>query len=71
MVDKLFARFDVALTHRGYFAIGGQIIDARVLGPMQRNSEEENAQSRRPTSRKLGRQSQPAYVRRLAMPGRA
>ena len=29
-IDKLFARFDAALTDRGYLAMGGQIIDATV-----------------------------------------
>jgi hypothetical protein len=30
-IDKLFARFDAALTDRGYLAIGGQIINATVV----------------------------------------
>ena len=30
-IDKLFARFDAALTDRGYLAMGGQIIDATVV----------------------------------------
>ena len=39
-VDKLFARFDAALTDRGYLAMGGQIIDATVVpAPKQRNTE--------------------------------
>ena len=29
-IDKLFARFDAALTDRGYLAMGGLIIDATV-----------------------------------------
>lgn len=41
-IDKLFARFDGALTDRGYLAMGGQIIDATVVpAPKQRNTEEE------------------------------
>ena len=43
-IDKLFARFDAALTDRGYLAMGGQIIDATVVpAPKQRNSDEEKA----------------------------
>lgn len=30
-IDKLFARFDAALTDRGYFSMGGQIINATVV----------------------------------------
>ncbi len=29
-IDRLFVRFDAALTDRGYLAMGGQIIDATV-----------------------------------------
>lgn len=43
-IDKLFARFDAALTERGYLAMGGQIIDATVVpAPKQRNTDEEKA----------------------------
>ena len=43
-IDKLFARFDAALTDRGYLAMGGQIIDATVVpAPKQRDTEEEKA----------------------------
>lgn len=43
-IDKLFARFDTALTDRGYLAMGGQIIDATVVpAPRQRNTEDEKA----------------------------
>lgn len=43
-IDKLFARFDAALTDRGYLAMGGQTIDATVVpAPKQRNTEEEKA----------------------------
>jgi hypothetical protein len=43
-IDTLFARFDAALTDRGYLAMGGQIIDATVVpAPKQRNTEEEKA----------------------------
>ncbi len=42
VIDKLFARFDAALTDRGYLAMGGQIIDATVVSaPKQRNGNEE------------------------------
>jgi transposase, IS5 family len=41
-IDRLFARFDAALTDRGYLAMGGQIIDATVVpAPKQRNTEAE------------------------------
>jgi len=41
-IDRLFARFDAALTDRGYLALGGQIIDATVVpAPKQRNTEAE------------------------------
>lgn len=41
-IDTLFARFDAALTVRGYLAMGGQIIDATVApAPKQRNTGEE------------------------------
>lgn len=43
-IDKLFARFDAALTDRGYLAMGGQIIDATVVpAPKQRNIDKEKA----------------------------
>ena len=43
-IDKLFARFDAALTDRGYLAMGGQIIDATVVPALkQRNTDEEKA----------------------------
>lgn len=43
-IDKLFARFDAALTDRGYLAMGGQILDATIVpAPRQRNTEEEKA----------------------------
>ncbi len=43
-IDTLFARFDAALTDRGYLAMGGQIIDATVVpAPKQRNTEAEKA----------------------------
>jgi IS5 family transposase len=41
-IDKLFARFDAALTDRGYLAMSGQIIDATLVpAPKQRNTDEE------------------------------
>jgi len=41
-IDRLFARFDAALTERGYLAMGGQIIDATVVpAPKHRNTEAE------------------------------
>jgi IS5 family transposase len=36
-VGELFARFDRTLTERGYFALGGQLIDASIVeAPRQR-----------------------------------
>lgn len=41
-IDRLFARFDAALTDRDYLAMGGQAIDATVVpAPQQRNTEAE------------------------------
>ena len=41
-VDALFERFDAALKDRGYFALGGQILDASIVAaPKQRLSEDE------------------------------
>jgi transposase, IS5 family len=43
-MDKLFARFDAALTTKGYLAMGGQILDATIVpAPKQRNTEAEKA----------------------------
>ncbi|SMD07273.1 Transposase DDE domain-containing protein [Novosphingobium sp. B1] len=43
-IDKLFARFDAALTDHGYLAMGGQIIDVTVVpAPKQRNTVDEKA----------------------------
>jgi len=43
-IERLFARFDAALTDRGYLAMGGQIIDANVVpAPKQLNTEPEKA----------------------------
>ena len=43
-VDELFARFDAELKARGYFALGGQVIDASIVeAPKQRVSEDEKA----------------------------
>jgi transposase, IS5 family len=43
-IDKLFARFDAALTDRGYLAMGGQILDATIVpAPKQRNTDAEKA----------------------------
>ena len=43
-MDGLFARFDQALKERGYFALGGQVIDASIVeAPKQRVREDEKA----------------------------
>ena len=44
-VDALFARFDAALKDRGYFALGGQVIDASIVeAPKQRLTDAEKVQ---------------------------
>ena len=41
-IEVLFKRFDAALTKAGFLAMGGQIIDATIVGtPKQRNTEAE------------------------------
>ena len=41
-IDDLFAQFDLALTERGYLALGGQLIDAFLIeAPRQRLTVEE------------------------------
>jgi transposase, IS5 family len=46
-IDTLFARFDAELKRQGYFALGGQIIDASLVeAPKQRLSAEEKRQIR-------------------------
>ena len=41
-VEGLFARFDAELKDRGYFALGGQVIDASIVeAPKQRLSDDE------------------------------
>jgi transposase, IS5 family len=43
-IEALFARFDAALKDRGYFALGGQVIDASIVeAPKQRLSDAEKA----------------------------
>jgi transposase, IS5 family len=44
----LFARFDAELKERGYFALGGQIVDASIVEALkQRMTKDEKAQIRR------------------------
>ncbi|WP_237907539.1 IS256 family transposase [Azospirillum brasilense] len=46
-MEGLFARFDADLKERGYFALGGQIIDASIVeAPRQRLTREEKRQIR-------------------------
>ncbi len=46
-MEGLFARFDAALKERGYFALGGQIIDASIVeAPRQRLTREGKRQIR-------------------------
>lgn len=46
-IDALFARFDAELKRQGYFALGGQIIDATIVeAPRQRLTAEEKQQIR-------------------------
>jgi len=43
-VEALFERFDQALRAEGFLAMGGQIVDATIVGaPKQRNTVEEKA----------------------------
>lgn len=43
-IDALFERFDAALKDQGYFALGGQIMDASIVeAPRQRNTDGEKA----------------------------
>jgi transposase, IS5 family len=47
-IEPLFARFDAALKGRGYFALGGQIVDAAIAGaPEERLTTDEKAQIKR------------------------
>jgi transposase len=65
-IDKLFARFDVALKDRGYLAMGGQIIDATVVpAPKQRNTEAEKAAIKEGACPRTG--SRPRRGKRIAM----
>jgi uncharacterized metal-binding protein YceD (DUF177 family) len=44
----LFARFDAELKEQGYFALGGQIVDASIVeAPRQRMSKDEKTQIKR------------------------
>lgn len=46
-IDALFARFDAELKRQGYFALGGQIVDASIVeAPKQRRTAEEKRQIR-------------------------
>jgi IS5 family transposase len=46
-IDAMFARFDAELKRQGYFALGGQIIDATIVeAPKQRLTAEEKQQIR-------------------------
>jgi len=46
-MEELFVQFDRALTERGYFALGGQLIDASIIeAPRQRLTVEEKRQIR-------------------------
>jgi hypothetical protein len=43
-VEGVFARFDTELKDRGYFALGGQVIDASIVeAPKQRLSDDDKA----------------------------
>jgi transposase, IS5 family len=43
-MEKLFARFEDALRDKGYFAMGGQLVDATIVeAPRQRNTDAEKA----------------------------
>jgi transposase, IS5 family len=47
-IEGLFARFDAELKAHGYFALGGQIVDASIVeAPKQRLTREEKEQVKR------------------------
>ncbi len=47
-IEPLFARFDAELKAQGYFALGGQIVDASIVeAPKQRMTQDEKAQIKR------------------------
>jgi len=47
-IAPLFARFDAELKEQGYFALGGQIVDASIVeAPRQRMSKDEKLQIKR------------------------
>jgi IS5 family transposase len=44
-MEKLFSRFEDALRDKGYFSMGGQIVDATIVeAPRQHNSDGEKAE---------------------------
>lgn len=71
-IDRLFARFDAALTDQGYLAMGGQIIDATVV-PRRSSAipRTRRQRSRKGGSPSTGRTSQPRSGRRIVMPAGA
>ena|GEM_PF-1549420 len=64
-IEALFARFDAELKDRGYFALGGQVIDASIVeAPKQRLSDPEKARIKAGDPARETRASQ----RRSALP---
>ena len=67
-IDRLVARFDAALTERGYLAMGRQIIDATIVpAPKQRNTEAEKTAIKEGAFRRRGRPSRPSSGKWIAM----
>jgi hypothetical protein len=64
LIDQLFARFGQHLEAGGYIARGGQIIDATIVSPKQRNTKEENEAIKAARRRRDGRSSRPRMPRR-------
>jgi hypothetical protein len=67
-IGRLFARFDAALTNRGYLAMGGQIIDATVVRhPSNATPMPRRRRSRRDACPRRGRPGRRSCARRIAM----
>jgi transposase, IS5 family len=65
-IEVLFKRFDATLTKAGFLAMGGQIIDATIAAPKQRNTEAEKKDIKAGRIRRIGSATPPNCVRRIA-----
>ncbi len=70
-IDRLFARFDAALTDRGYLAMGGQIIEATVVPRSSGTPRRRRRPSRRTGYPSAGRIALRRSGKRIAMPAGA